>query len=45
VTFSDLGERQTLHFSLVRSKAGWRIHDIGSKDEPSLAAYLKSYKY
>ena len=45
LTFSDLGDVQKLHYSLVWTKDGWRIHDIGAKDEPSLIAYLRNYKY
>jgi hypothetical protein len=29
--------------SLVLTKAGWRIHDISSKDTPSLRAYLTKH--
>ena len=45
VSISDSGEVQKINFSLVWMKDGWRIHDIGTKDEPSLAAYLRNYKY
>jgi hypothetical protein len=45
VTISDLGDVQKIHYSLVWTKDGWRIHDIGAKDEPSLIAYLRNYKY
>lgn len=45
VAFSDDGEVQKVHFALVWTSGGWRIHDIGAKDEPSLAAYLRGYKY
>jgi hypothetical protein len=45
VTISDLGDVQKIHYSLVWTKEGWRIHDIGAKDEPSLIAYLRNYKY
>jgi hypothetical protein len=45
VTFSDMGDVQKIHYALVWTKDGWRIHDIGDKDEPSLIAYLKTYKY
>lgn len=45
LTFSDMGDVQKLHYSLVWTKDGWRIHDIGAKDEPSLIAYLRNYKY
>jgi hypothetical protein len=45
VTMSDMGDVQKIHYSLVWTTEGWRIHDIGAKDEPSLVAYLKTYKY
>jgi len=45
VTIADSGEVQNVHFALVWLDGGWRIHDIGTKDEPSLAAYLRNYKY
>lgn len=45
VATSDSGDVQKIHFSLVWTKDGWRIHDIGTKDEPSLVAYLRNYKY
>ncbi len=45
VTISDIGDVQKIHFSLVWSKDGWRVHDIGAKGEPSLIAYLRNYKY
>jgi len=45
VTISDIGDVQKIHYSLVWTKDGWRIHDIGAKDEPSLIAYLRNYKY
>ena len=45
VTFSDMGDVQKVHYSLAWTKDGWRIHDIGTKDEPSLIAYLRNYKY
>ena len=45
VEISDMGDVQKIHYSLVWTKDGWRIHDIGAKDEPSLIAYLKTYKY
>ena len=45
VTMSDMGDVQKIHYSLVWVNGGWRIHDIGTKDEPSLVTYLKTYKY
>lgn len=45
VTISDLGDTQKIHYALIWTKDGWRIHDIGAKDEPSLITYLKTYKY
>jgi Protein of unknown function (DUF3828) len=45
VTMSDMGDVQKIHYSLAWTKDGWRIHDIGAKDEPSLLSYLKTYKY
>jgi len=45
VAISDDGDVQKIHFSLVWMKDGWRIRDIGTGDEPSLAAYLRNYKY
>lgn len=45
VVFSDDGEVQKVHFALVWTSGGWRIHDIAAKDEPSLAGYLRNYKY
>ena len=45
IVFSDNGEVEKVHFALVWTSGGWRIHDIGTKDEPSLAAYLRNYKY
>ena len=45
VTISDLGDVQKIHYALIWTKDGWRIHDIGAKDEPSLVTYLKTYKY
>jgi hypothetical protein len=45
LTFSDMGDVQKIHYSLTWTKDGWRIHDIGAKDEPSLIAYLRNYKY
>jgi hypothetical protein len=34
-----------MRFSPVYLDGGWRIHDISTKDTPSLAAYLRDYKY
>jgi opacity protein-like surface antigen len=45
VTMSDMGDTQKIHYSLVWTKDGWRIHDISTKDQPSLVAYLRTYKY
>ncbi|HEX4860228.1 MAG TPA: DUF3828 domain-containing protein [Rhizomicrobium sp.] len=45
VTFKDLGDVQNMRFSLVVVDGDWRIHDISTKDTPSLAAYLRDYKY
>jgi hypothetical protein len=45
VSISDDGHVETVHFALVWLNGGWRIHDIGTKDEPSLVAYLRNYKY
>jgi hypothetical protein len=45
VTFKDLDDVQTMRFSLVYLDGGWRIHDISTKDTPSLVAYLRDYKY
>lgn len=45
VTIADGDDVQKIHYALVWTKDGWRIHDIGAKDEPSLIAYLRSYKY
>src|SRR5689334_18371249 len=42
LTFSDMGDVQKLQYSLVWTKDGWRIHDIATKDEPSLIAYLRN---
>jgi len=36
---------EKIHFSLVWLNGGWRIHDIGTKEERSLVAYLRNYKY
>jgi hypothetical protein len=44
VTFKDLGDTQKMHFSLVVVDGAWRIHDISTKDTPSLADYLRNYK-
>jgi Protein of unknown function (DUF3828) len=45
VAFKNLDDAETMRFSLVYLDGGWRIHDISSKDTPSLAAYLRDYKY
>jgi len=45
LAFSDDGQVEKVHFALVWTSGGWRIHDIGAKDEPSLAGYLRNYKY
>jgi hypothetical protein len=45
VVFTNTGFKHNAHFSLVWTKDGWRIHDIGTKDQPSLNTYLKTYKY
>ena len=45
IVFSDNGEVEKIHFALVWTSGGWRIHDIGAKDEPSLVGYLRDYKY
>jgi hypothetical protein len=45
VTFKDLDDVQNMRFSLVYLDGGWRIHDISTKDTPSLVAYLRDYKY
>jgi hypothetical protein len=45
VSISDDGHIEKIHFALVWLTGGWRIHDIGTKDEPSLVAYLRNYKY
>ncbi len=45
VAISDDGHVEKIHFTLVWLNGGWRIRDIGTKDEPSLVAYLRSYKY
>ena len=45
VAISDDGHVERVHFTLVWLNGGWRIHDIGTKDEPSLVAYLRDYKY
>ncbi len=45
VTFKNFGDVQNARFSLVAVDGGWRIHDISTKDTPSLAGYLRSYKY
>ncbi|HEX4295558.1 MAG TPA: DUF3828 domain-containing protein [Rhizomicrobium sp.] len=45
VVFSDNGEVEKVHFALVWTSGGWRIHDIGDKDTPSLVGYLRDYKY
>jgi Protein of unknown function (DUF3828) len=45
VAILDDGHVEKIHFALVWLNGGWRIHDIGTKDEPSLVAYLRNYKY
>jgi hypothetical protein len=45
VTFKNFGDVQNARFSLVVVDGGWRIHDISTKDTPSLAGYLRDYKY
>ena len=45
VSISDDGHVEKIHFALVWLTGGWHIHDIGTKDEPSLVAYLREYKY
>jgi hypothetical protein len=45
VTFKNLDDVENMRFSLVYLDGGWRIHDISTKDTPSLAAYLRDYKY
>jgi hypothetical protein len=45
VAFINAGSSEKIHFSLVWMNGGWRIHDIGTKDQPSLVTYLKTYKY
>jgi hypothetical protein len=45
VAFTNAGAKENIHFALVWIKNGWRIHDIGTKDQPSLVTYLKTYKY
>ncbi|MGD0189169.1 MAG: DUF3828 domain-containing protein [Rhizomicrobium sp.] len=37
--------RQTVRFELVHTSAGWKIHDIRSKDAASLQALLRAAKY
>jgi hypothetical protein len=39
LTFAG-GEGNRLDFDLVRSRGQWRVHDVHSKDMPSLRAYL-----
>ena len=45
VAFTNAGSSEKIHFALVWANGSWRIHDIGTKDQPSLVAYLKTYKY
>ena len=45
VLFTNTGSDQKVHFSLVWMHGSWRIHDIGTDDQPSLVAYLRDYKY
>jgi hypothetical protein len=46
VTFMpDPKDTQKVHFDLVRENGAWKIHDLSSKDTPSLQAYLRDYKY
>jgi len=45
VTFKVFSDVQNARFSLVVVDGAWRIHDISTKDTPSLAAYLRDYKY
>ncbi len=45
LALTNAGSSEKIHFLLVWTKGGWRIHDIGTKDTPSLVTYLKTYKY
>ena len=45
LAISDWGDIHKFRYALVWTKDGWRIHDIGTKDTPSLVTYLKTYKY
>jgi hypothetical protein len=36
---------ETVRFDLVRTSEGWRIHDVHSKEAPSLQATLRTAKY
>jgi hypothetical protein len=46
VTFMpDPKDTEKVHFDLVRENGAWKIHDISSRDAPSLQAYLRDYKY
>jgi hypothetical protein len=46
VTFMpDPKDTEKIHFDLVRENGAWKIHDMSSRDTPSLQAYLRDYKY
>lgn len=45
VAFSNTGQKQSVHYDLVLVNGGWKIHDLSSKDTPSLQGYLRNYKY
>lgn len=47
VTFTDSMDHRVdkLKLELVRINGRWKIHDIGSKETPSLLEYLRTYKY
>lgn len=41
VRFTNGARSVSLRYSLTLTRSGWRISDIGSPDQPSLAAYLE----
>lgn len=45
VAFAMEGRQETVRFDLVLENGVWKIHDLSSKDTPSLQAYLRNYKY
>ena len=45
VTFTNAGERSSVHFELRMENGSWKIHDLSYQGTPSFQAHLRSYKY